>query len=144
MKKRCRNIYRIARNNADLTQEKAAELLNVSVRSLVDYESGRTIPHEDIVCRMVEVYGAKWLGYEHLRQSSELGKKVLPEINVDDLAKSVLILQKESSDVEDIKNNMVKIACDGVIEKNEENMWNIVTKEVLEMAGAALSVVYSR
>lgn len=32
MKKRCRNIYRIARNNADLTQEKAAELLNVSVR----------------------------------------------------------------------------------------------------------------
>ncbi|MFS8542113.1 MAG: helix-turn-helix transcriptional regulator, partial [Tissierellales bacterium] len=69
MKKRCRNIYRIARKSAGYTQEEAAELLHVSPRSLSDYEQGKTIPPDDVVCKMVEIYGARWLGYEHLRQS---------------------------------------------------------------------------
>ena len=38
---------------------------------------------------------------------------------------------------------MVKIACDGIIHEHEKDRWNEVTKEVLEMAGAALSVVFS-
>ncbi|MCQ4925307.1 hypothetical protein NE686_19540 [Tissierella carlieri] len=92
---------------------------------------------------MVEIYGAKWLGYEHLRLSTQLGKQLLPPINIDDIAKSVLVLQKESSDVEKVKNCMVKIACDGKIDKHEERRWDEVTKEVFKMAGAALSVVFS-
>ena len=37
-----------------------------------------------------------------------------------------------------------KIACDGRIDRHEEDRWDEVTKEVFEMAGAALSVVFSR
>ncbi len=144
MKRRCMNIYKTARKSAGYTQEQAAEILHVSPRSLSDYEQGKTIPPDDVVCKMVEIYGARWLGYEHLRQSSELGKKVLPPISIDDLAKSVLVLQKESSDVDEIKNNMIKIACDGIIEEHEKQTWREVTKEIFEMAGAALSVVFSK
>src|SRR5690625_5142709 len=95
------NIYQMARNHTGLTQEQAAELLHISLRSLSAYESGTTVPHGDIVHDMVEIYNAKWLGYEHLRLSTNLGKKVLPKIDIDDIAKSVLVLQKESGDVED-------------------------------------------
>lgn len=144
MKRRCRSIYQLARKNAGLTQEQAAELLNISVRSLIDYEAGVTVPNGDIVCSMVKVYKARWLGYEHLRQSSDLGKLILPPIKIEDLAKAVLVLQKESSDVEAIKNSMITIACDSKVENHEEQRWREVTKEVFEMAGAALSVVYSR
>ncbi|MGJ0848245.1 helix-turn-helix transcriptional regulator [Tissierella praeacuta] len=144
MNESCRNIYQLARNIAGLTQIEAAERLNVSVRALGNYELGNTVPHGDIVAAMAEIYEAKWLGYEHLRQSTELGRQILPAINVDDIAKSVLVLQKESSDVEEVKNCMVKIACDGKIDKHEEKRWNEVTKEVFEMAGAALSVVFSK
>lgn len=144
MNESCRNIYQLARNVACLTRDVAAELLNVSVRSLADYEAGKTIPHGDIVASMTEIYGTRWLGYEHLRQSTELGREILPAINIDDIAKSVLVLQKESSDVEEVKNCMVKIACDGKIDEHEEGRWDEVTKEVFEMAGAALSVVFSR
>jgi transcriptional regulator with XRE-family HTH domain len=140
----CRNIYQLARNVAGLTQIEAAELLSVSLRTLGGYEALNPIPHSDIVHAMVEIYGTKWLGYEHLRLSTQLGKQVLPPINIDDIAKSVLVLQKESSDVEEVKNCMVKIACDGKIDKHEERRWDEVTKEVFEMAGAALSVVFSR
>ena len=103
MNESCRNIYQLARNVAGLTQIEAAELLSVSLRTLGGYEALNPIPHSDIVHAMVEIYGTKWLGYEHLRLSTQLGKQVLPPINIDDIAKSVLVLQKESSDVEEVK-----------------------------------------
>ena len=144
MNRRYRSIYQLARNNAKLTQEQAAELLHISVRSLADYESGATIPNGDIVYDMVEMYDSTWLGYEHLRQSSKVGQRCLPEINMVDLAQSVLSLQKESIDVENIKPHMIKIASNGRVDDHEVEMWEEVTREVLEMAGAALSVVYHK
>lgn len=144
MKGRCANIYKTARNCAELTQEQAAELLHISPRSLSDYEAGKTIPHGDVVSMMVDIYKVPWLGYEHLRCSTELGERYLPEISIDDVAKSVLILQKEAGDVEEIKPNMIRIACDGKIEEHENEKWGEVTREVLEMAGAALAVVFSK
>ncbi|WP_353096373.1 helix-turn-helix transcriptional regulator [Tissierella praeacuta] len=144
MNESCRNIYQLGRNVAGLTQLEAAERLNISVRALGNYEMGKIVPNGDIVASMTEIYGTRWLGYEHLRLSTKLGKQFLPPINVDDMAKSVLVLQKKSSDVEGVKNYMVEIACDGKIDKHEENRWNEVIKEVFEMAGAALSVVFSR
>lgn len=144
MKERCRSIYQLARNRAELTQEQAAELLNVGTRTLAGYEACAPIPNGEIVDKMVEIYEASWLGYEHLRLSTKVGRRCLPEINIEDIAKSVLVLQKESGDVETIKPSMIKIACDGEVEEHEEKEWSEVTKEVFEMAGAALSVVFSK
>jgi transcriptional regulator with XRE-family HTH domain len=143
MRTDCINIYKIARQSAGMTQEQAAEMLHVSVRSLADYEGNRTIPGDDIVCGMIETYETEWLGYEHLKQSTEVGKKYLPEINITDLAKSVLRLQKEVADVHKINTDMIMVACDGVVEEHEQETWEQVTKEVLEMVGAALAVVFS-
>lgn len=144
MQEAYKTIYEFARNVAGFTRLQAIERLNISIRSLADYESGKTVPNSDIVADMAEVYRTRWLGYEHLRTSSRLGLEVLPVIKFDDIAKSVLVLQKESSDVEEVRNSMIDIACDGEIEHHEKRRWSEVTKEVRELAGAALSVVYSR
>lgn len=144
MKEGCRTIYEFARNIAGFTRLQAVESLNISMRSLADYESGKTIPNDDVVADMANIYGTGWLGYEHLRTSSELGREVLPSIGFSDIAKSVLILQKESNDVEGVKNCMIDIACDSKIESHEKLRWSQITKEVRELAGAALSVVFSR
>ncbi len=71
-----RSIYQIARKNAGFTQLEAAELLHISVRTLGSYELGDVIPNGDLVYNMVTLYDAKWLGYEHLRQSTKVGKKM--------------------------------------------------------------------
>jgi len=143
MKSRYKNIYKIARNCTNLTQEQAAELLHISPRSLSDYESGKTIPADDVVCKMIEIYGTDWLAYEHLKQSTEIGKRYLPEIDFTDLARSVLRLQKEVRDLEYVNNDMIDIACDGIVEGHETDKWQNVVKEISEMAGAALAVVFS-
>lgn len=142
MQSKGRNIYRNARDTAGLTREQAAELLYISVRSLADYESGKTIPPDDAVCRMVEAYGAVWLGYEHLAQSTAVGRRYLPDIDFTDLAKAVLRLQKESDDVQKINSEMITVACDGAVTDQEQKTWDQVTKEVMEMVGAGLGVIF--
>lgn len=144
MSRCCENIYQNARKSANLTQQQAAELLHISPRTLCDYESGKTVPADDIVCNMIEVYGTEWLGYQHLKQSTLVGQKYLPDIECSDLAKSVLRLQKEVSDLDNVNRDMIDIACDGVIHDHEEPRWRNITKEIYEMAGAALAVIFSR
>lgn len=141
MKNTCRNIYATARIEAGFTQEHAAELLNVSIRSLAEYESGKRIPQDDIVCSMIENYRSLTLAYLHLKNSTEVGRKYLPDIHTADLAQSVLRLHKEVDDLKHVTPDMFEIACDGSIEDHESKRWSDVTKEVKDIAGAALSML---
>ena len=144
MKRTCGNIYKTARKAAGLTQEQAAELLHVSVRSLTEYEAGRTIPPDDVVCRMVEVYNTRYLAYLHLKNSTEVGRRFLPELHLVDLPMSVLKLQKEVDDVTSIRRDIVEVVCDGKIDKEELHKWQNIVKELQEMIGAGLSVIFSQ
>ena len=54
MQNDCVNIYQSARKIAGLTQERAAELLGLSARSLADYEAGLRLPPHDVADRIVE------------------------------------------------------------------------------------------
>lgn len=67
----CPNIYQSARKAAGLTQERAAELLGLSVRSLADYESALRLPPNDVADRMVMVYNSQVLAVQHLRNSTQ-------------------------------------------------------------------------
>ena len=75
MPKQLPNIYKIARESSGFTQEKASELLATSVTSLKAYEYSQRIPPDDIVIKMIEIYDAQYLAYQHLKTSVEVGKK---------------------------------------------------------------------
>lgn len=45
-----------ARVNANLSQDEAAEMLNISKATLQNYESGKTIPQRDMVKRIGNFY----------------------------------------------------------------------------------------
>ena len=49
------NIYGAARIAKGITQERAADAIPCSVRSLADYESGVRIPPSETVVRMAEI-----------------------------------------------------------------------------------------
>ena len=72
-----RNLYKKARRAAGVTQERAAELLNLGVRTLADYETGQRRPPAQTVASMAALYGAPLLGLAHLREVDELG--VIPQ-----------------------------------------------------------------
>lgn len=47
---------RAARINADMTQEDAAKLMNVSVRTIANWEKGTTQPRFDQVAKLCQLY----------------------------------------------------------------------------------------
>lgn len=134
------NIYKSGRITAGLTQEHAAELIGISVRSLIAYEVYERIPSDYIVHRMIEVYGTKHLAYIHIKRNSDLGR-YLPDVNFNDLPKSVIALQLEMEDVISKERRIREIARDGCVSEDELNDWKMIVKELNEMAGAALSLL---
>jgi transcriptional regulator with XRE-family HTH domain len=144
MTRNCGNIYKFSRKQAHLTQEQAAELLSISTRSLLEYEAGRVTPSDDVVCNMIEIYNLPQLAYMHLKLSTEIGRRFLPDISYSDLAQSVLKLQKEVGDLSKVSGEMIDIACDGIIEEDEKKRWGEVTKQINHVAGAALTLMFAR
>lgn len=139
-----RNIYQIPREAAGLTQEKAAELIDVSVESLRAYETGRRIPPGRIVVKMIEIYNAHYLGVQHLKNSDEVGQAYLPEIELKDLPTAILRLQKELSDFLKCRDEILDITCDGIISEDEKERWARVMKEMDDVVTAIMSVKFAR
>ena len=81
MRKTCENRYKLCRENADFTQEHAAGLLHISIRTLSDYENGHAKVPDDIVDAMAEHYKSPVLAWWHLKHYSVLGK-YLPDVTM--------------------------------------------------------------
>ena len=81
MSKNHENRYKTSRTTAGMTQEAAAELLNVAPRTLSDYENGRVKVPDDVVAAMADIYKSPLLAWWHLKNYSVLGK-YLPDVSM--------------------------------------------------------------
>ncbi|MDD7793665.1 helix-turn-helix domain-containing protein [Clostridium sp. 'White wine YQ'] len=141
MKERCLNYYKICRENAGFTQIKAAELLNISDRSLSDYENSKTKVPDDIVDNMTRIYEAPLLAWWHIKNTSVLGKYlpniVTPQTNVDMAFQTILAQDELDPAVKVIK----KIMSDGVISDEEKDEFHTSIEMINNVAGKLVSVV---
>lgn len=135
------NIYQSARRAARLTQEQAAELLDISVESVKAYELGGRLPPNLMVVRMVQAYEAPWLALEHLQvTAAPLG--VLPEVRVQSLPTAVIALINRAADFKDHHRQLLRIAEDGVIDEEERPIFEDIAGELEGLISAAYSVIY--
>lgn len=139
-----RNIYQIARESTGLTQEKASEYLDISVDSLRAYEGDKRIPPDRIVIKMIEVYDTQYLAFQHLKTSDEVGKAYLPNIEIKDLPAAILRLQKEVNDFIKLRDEMIDITCDGVIDEHEKERWEVIMKEINDIADAIMALRFAK
>lgn len=139
-----RNIYQIARESKGLTQEKASELMDISVDSLRAYEGDRRVPPDRIVIKMIEIYDTQYLAYQHLKTSAEIGQKYLPNIEIKDLPLAILKLQKEVADFIKCKDLMIEITCDGEIDDNERPQWDLIMKELDDVVAAIMALKFAK
>ena len=130
-----RNIYKKPREIAGYSQERAAELLDISVESLRAYETGRRVPPGEVVVRMMDLYNCQYLAVSHLR-SSEACASFLPDVKLQDLPTAILRLQKEL-------NDFLDITCDGVISPEERPRWERVLKELDDVSAAIMAVKFA-
>lgn len=133
----------VARKRLRLTQEEACCKIGVAETSnLSRWENGKDIPSMKVIEKIVNVYNDPLLGYLYLQQCTVIGKMILPPIERRDLGNSVLLLQKEHTDINRIKDSMIDIACDGQIEAHEQEQWDIALKEINELASACIGLSF--
>ena len=118
MSKECVNRYKSCRNNAGFTQEQAAELLHIAVRTLSEYENGGNVPDE-IVAMMADQYRAPVLAWWHLKTTSVLGK-FLPEIIAPTTHGDIAFLADSSKDELEKAVCLLKESMPKLIVINEE------------------------
>lgn len=138
------NIYQAARKESCLTQEQAAERLDVSDTTVKAWEQGARVPDNETVARMAELYGTPWLALEHLRSAgSTLG--VIPEITVQSLPTAAITLINRVLDFAERHRDrqLLRIAEDGVIDETERPDFDDICRDLDGIVGAALQVKYT-
>ena len=138
------NIYGAARIAKGITQERAADAIPCSVRSLA--ESGVRIPPSETVVRMAEIYDAQYLCYQHLRQTSEIAQRLIPDVRECDLPEAVLRLIDQIYDFADAREDrrLITIAKDGVIDERERPEFDRIVSKLDEIVQSALAVAYNK
>lgn len=142
MQNDCTNVYQSARKIAGLTQERAAELLGLSPRSLADYESGLRLPPNDVADRMVTAYNSQLLAVQHLRNSTQIARDLLPDIKEMALPEAVLTLVDAVYSFADdrLDRELIDIARDGVISEDERERFDHVIDKIRDITAAAIAL----
>lgn len=142
MQQDCKNIYQNARKIADLTQERAAELLGLSSRSLADYEAGLRVPPNDVVDQMMNIYNFQLLGVQHIRASARFAQALLPPVQTLILPEAALTLIDAVYAFADdrLDRELIDIARDGVISEDERERFDHVVEQIRSITAAAIAL----
>lgn len=136
------NIYKTARRSTGLTQETASTYLYVSVDSLRRYENGYQLPPDDVVSAMCELYESPGLAAQHLRESSELGRRVLPKVELCDLKTATIRLVNRVLQFADSHRDrqLLRIAEDGAISAEERPLFDEILADMESLVEACAEV----
>lgn len=141
MERKYPNLYQRARLSTGMSQERAAELLGLSPESLKQYEGGKTVPKDETVAKMVEVYHLPWLALEHAQATDRLG--VMPEVTPRPLPMASIALRNRLQDATGRLDALLRIAEDGVIDDTERPEFDSIVVELRETMAAIYQVIYS-
>lgn len=146
MPEECRNIYKICRRSAGLTQEAAAERLGISVESLRAYECGQRVPPDDVVDLMSILYNALHLIAWHARAKNAMYSRVVPEIQPRSvleasakLTNRIFAFAESHAD-----RRLMRIAEDNVIDTTERAEFDSILEDLQEIVEAALELRCAR
>ena len=139
------NIYQAARKESCLTQEQAAERLDVSETTVKAWEQGARVPDNETVAQMAELYEAPWLALEHLKQAGgALG--VLPEVTVQSLPTAAITLINRVLDFAERHRDrqLLRIAEDGIIDEDERPDFSEISANIQGVIAAGFQVLYAQ
>jgi transcriptional regulator with XRE-family HTH domain len=137
------NIYQYARESAGFTQERAAELFDISVESIRAYETEKRIPPDRVVVQMIDKYHVSFLAYQHLKYKTGVGNMILPDITQQPLSNAALSLIYQMNQCLKEEEEIIRISMDGKITVDEKADWERIKNELFELCTAILTVQFS-
>ena len=141
-----KTIYKTCREAAGYTQERAAELLNLSVRQLARFEAGELIPGNDIANRMVIIYDSPLLKIQHLRLVSPMAADLLPPVIERGLGEVAMRITNRMRRFYQGEQGyrLLEIAEDNVVSPEEEPLYREIFGELLDIEQAIMELRISQ
>lgn len=143
------NIYFKARKNANLSRERAAELLGLSVPTLANYELGvtKTVP-PDAVVMMADLYNNPELKLHYCANDCPIGRGLPIPTHCDGIERTVVkVLNSLISDkVEKATHKLLQVALDENLIKDEKecSTWLFDYIEELSSNLSELRLIYNK
>lgn len=131
------NIYCIARyqaaekNKALNSRESAAEVVGIDRTRLARLELGTTMPYPEEVLAMAKAYEMPELCNEYCAKQCPIGRLTMKPVGTGDLDRMVMRLLDATRQVSLIREDLIEIAADGVIDEEEKRTFSEIM-EALE------------
>jgi len=130
-----------ARRSAKMTQNTAAERVDLSPRTIASYEAGMTVPPDASMARMVMAYSAPWLGYLYLSTVSPTGQLLLPKVLPHGVASTAICLRLSLARVSQLIEEIDAICCDDIITQEERREFEKkITPKLRELTAACMAM----
>jgi transcriptional regulator with XRE-family HTH domain len=123
-------MYKRARKAAGLSIEEAAERIHIGTRTLTNYEGYHTLTPPDVALSMSGVYEQPEIYARYCSEVCPIGQIHAHLVEKKDLASAVLGLIKEHNDVAIIRDKLIEIAADGIINPEEEALFKMILAEL--------------
>ncbi len=136
-----KNIYHRSREEAGLTREAAADVLEyVSADRIERIENQNALPHPDEILAMADGYKNPSLCNYYCSHECPIGQAYIPEVKLKDLSQITLEMLASLNSLEKEKNRLIEITVDGQITDDEKDDFERIQERLSEIALAIESL----
>ena len=126
-----KNAYQIAREELELSREKASELLeSVPADRIEKIENEKTIAHPEEILAMAEKYKRPSLCNHYCSSDCPIGQKYVPKVEIKELSSIVLEMLASLNSVNKEKDRLIEITADGKIDVGEIDDFIYIQEEL--------------
>ena len=111
--------YQLARDNLELSREKASELTGIEPYRIERIENEKMEPDPWDVVSMANAYGQPELCNHYCANECPIGRKYVPEIKIKDLSQVILEMLASLNSMQKRQERLIEITADGVIANDE-------------------------
>lgn len=138
----CTNPYQACRVASGFTQERATELLAVSIRTLSNYENNHAPVPEDVVKKMIEVYNSPSLAWQHFKHTSILGEyltDVAPPQSYSDMVFQLILAE---NDLKPAVRQIMEALRHGCVDSGQQEDYETAIEQIKTVNAKLLSVLF--
>lgn len=127
-------MFREARNRAGISRNEAALRLHIGTRTLTNYEHQVTVTPPEIALRMQDIYQDPTLTARYCAEYCPIGQVYAHQVPENQhLCSAVLGLLKEQTDVEKLREKLIEITADGIIDHHEMPHLEHILEELMDL-----------
>ena len=136
-----KNIYQTSREDANLTRDAAAELLEfISSDRIEKIENEKSLPHPDEILAMADCYKNPTLCNYYCSHECPIGQEYVPEVKLKDLSQIKLEMLASLNSLEKEKSRLIEITVDGIISEDEKEDFERIQNQLAQIAMAVDSL----